>query len=129
MSREELLALAARVEQATGPCAELDAQIGRFAASEFLGYVPDEPQHGCQKFTASLDAAMSLVPEDLSWEVRRSGGGGGGQAIIWDYQRQPGCVGGRLGGGDIRVRSAATPALALVSASLRARAAEQGEGL
>ena len=74
--REELLALAARCEAATGPDRRLDAMIGAVVGVEpkernvyrrghFIGNNPvllriaqDYP-----KFTTSLDAALSLVPD------------------------------------------------------------------
>jgi len=60
MSRDDLIA---RLEAATELDRELDAEIGRFAVARFLGYVPDRPQHGCALYTASIDAALTLVPE------------------------------------------------------------------
>jgi hypothetical protein len=71
-----------------------------------------------KRFTASLDAATSLVPEGLSFEVRSSGIGDKGQALVWDPMTQP----GTSGHGQWRARNCATPELALTAAALRARA-------
>lgn len=122
--------LAKRVEALTGPCRETDAeiyqavnphvkpvagQIGRFfdpakttalAAARFVisngatGYVP--------RYTASLDAAMTLVPE--------------GAALSCSFYGVNNAVKltapGREG-----IGLALTPALALTAAALRARSA------
>lgn len=62
-------------------------------------------------YTASLDAAMTLVPEGYDWAVFRTNGGLTVHA--WCGSRE-----------DV---FAATPALALTAACLRARAAQGGE--
>lgn len=82
--KEELLKLAERCEQATGPDRELDALI--FAAlnptrlpaknipntfvdgERFVGTVYiTKHTRSVPRYTASLDAAMTLVPEGLDW--------------------------------------------------------------
>lgn len=95
--------LIARVEAADGPDRELDAEIGRIAAERFLGYIPPEPQRGCIRYTASLDAAMTLRPEGAVWKVEDHPVYGI-SAVVQDQQSY-----------------AATPALALTAAALRAR--------
>jgi hypothetical protein len=116
MSRkDELLALAERVEALTGPDRGVDAEVGRYFAAQFLGYAPWEPQTGCAKFTASLDAAMSLVPDGYWWNVGHVMGPQPDtqnmfwamchfRGAQWPYDRP----------------IAATPALALTAAALRA---------
>ena len=104
-NRETLLALADRAEKATGSSFELFAEAfeaihgGRAALgpiwSQFCSLLDAE---------AWLDAAMSLVPEgDLHLEIKRG--------KVWAFVGSP-----------IRAATAATPALALCAASLRARA-------
>lgn len=119
---KEMLELAARVEAASGPDRELDAEIGRYTAAEFLGYVPVEPQHGCAPFTASLDAAMMLVPEGWRW---MAGHREHPHARAYVENGAPAFVGAGSRRNPARQwyeTTAATPALALCAASLRARA-------
>lgn len=115
----ELLKLAARCEAATGPDRTLDAEIavlvdglGSVAtyspaylhavgnSFEDIGKYADIPA-----FTASIDAAMSLVPEGAWWWV----------------EAQPLGKAFHAGCADECVATAATPALALCIAALRAR--------
>jgi hypothetical protein len=104
-SRDEILALAERVEQAAGPDPMLDRAILRHAVREAVWDV-------APPYTASLDAAMMLVPEGrhvkLSFPVFEN------WAQVVDETRALGRA------------SPATPALALVAAALRAHA-DQGE--
>ncbi|MEH3121150.1 MAG: hypothetical protein PGN16_04085 [Sphingomonas phyllosphaerae] len=102
----EIVRLAKKVEQATGPDRELDQAIW------FALFGPDKDMHriiarGSFNYTASLDAAMTLVPDGL-W--KRINVDPYGRANI------------RLG--DACAVTAATPALALTAAALRARAAQ-----
>ena len=91
-----LITLAERCEQAARPDRELD-----FAIAAGVGW-PDSPnlhQHA-RRYTESLDAAVTLVPDGLGWMIM------GNAAKV-----------GRL------PSRGATPALALCAAALRARAA------
>ncbi len=144
-----LLELAARVEALTGPCRETDAEIAlavgyakRGAWFRAPDADPDIDVLGCGSwadapaFTASLDAAMTLVPEgwwvaginfnpidfrserDSEWHAEIAG------PITWAViehgtPEEPvyDCHGG----------NASTPALALTAAALRARAAMETE--
>lgn len=134
-----LMELAERVEKATGPDRELDPRIWcalrkvEFPEPPYEALVPDydeDPTGGvmvesitrnglllqCRRdqsprYTASLDAAMMLVPEGWSrgqWGVI----GKPDTARLWRDEH------------DIVV-SAATPALALTAASLKALAASE----
>ncbi len=132
---QQLIELAERCEAATGPDRNLDGAIDRlfnkrpkhgdYDASEnamwrvnngysgllerFDGFARDS--FCAQEFTASLDAAMTLVPE--GWDQRFENIDG---SINWKLQR-----------GSVVVSSnAATPALALTAAGLRARACDSG---
>jgi hypothetical protein len=111
-----LLALAERCEQAAGPDRELDAEIALAAGWERKWNDSDKP-HGWYwrrgdyswtaemegippNYTASLDAAVTLVPEGCGWMVM----GNAAKVGRWPSR-------------------GATPALALCAAALRARAA------
>lgn len=141
MTRAELLALAARVEAAEGADRELDAEISvavhggeivwktstgtmeayptrRYASTGHVGGIGAAP---VPAFTASLDAAASLVPEGHEWRVEtlnmRDGRGGAIVCRPGSAERFPG----------VTMHCAATPALALTAAALRAMAEEAGE--
>lgn len=124
-----LLTLAAQIEQATeGQQREmLEAAWHEIHRG---GYGPEGSWDTCRKcdqFKAMLaakayeSAAMMLVPEGLSYEVRRSGTGDKGQATIWN----PMCVPGDPS--EVRVVGCSAPALALAAACCRAMA-QMGEG-
>ena len=149
MNRSDLLALADRVEAADGPERELDRAVARFvgwhrveprftrnkhgawiAPGDFLGtYSGGSPildsLHGTDMhrevppFTASLDAAMTLVPEGWDWAAGSAQDGCGGHA----FMRRVGHLGRPI---DVDV-DAAAPALALTAACLRARASAEAE--
>ena len=68
--------LAERCEKATGPDRELDAMIHARDGLEGVGYWSDAPA-----FTASLDSALTLVPESddtraVFWRLGNDGEGG-----------------------------------------------------
>jgi len=123
-SEAELLALAERCEGASGPDNELSAAVWlhlpeqeghawKHGGDKFkhahqiagCGFIPD--------YTASLDAAISLVPEGLWAEGSLSSPG--------QLEVHGPCTFDPIGKG-----WAATPALALTAACLRARAATMG---
>lgn len=136
--RETLLALAERCEAAEGPSYELDCAIwdaiypgerdlrfgkltakgqpyhSRLGPADKDGYV--QP---LRAFTASIDAAVTLVPEGWGWAVTNIGGG--------DYEKRDFSVSSAAlcdkDGNRINA-DASTPALALCAASLRAMAGE-----
>ena len=114
----DLSDLIARIEAASGPDREINAEIGRYAPHlvAFLGGVPDDPQPGCLPYTASIDTALTLVPTDAFWRLGHDGDG----ADPSEFRAQ--LIVPKLGGIDARGQSiAATPALALCAAALRAR--------
>lgn len=104
-NRTTLLALASRVEAATGADRELDAQVARYSPHlvKFLGGVPDEPQHGCLHYTRSVDDVIMFL-DGRDWSMAADCEGA--TATVQDNGPHHG--------------HAATPALALTSASLRA---------
>ena len=118
--RATLLALEKRCEQAVGPDRKLDARIyiwitGGSAAD--ADYAATDPDVTCNppRYTASLDAAVTLVPDGHEW-LRKN-------EICMTVYREPDDLKEWARHIDAR---AATPALALCAAALRARA-EMGE--
>ena len=108
--RAKLLELAKRCEAASGQLRGLDYLIfcAQVPVGEKAYWAPDDPKY---HFTASIDAAMSLVPEG-DWALS--------VAATDCLATIP--AGASLG--DAVHGYAATPALALTAASLRARATE-----
>lgn len=118
-----LLALAARCEAATGTDRELDLEIAdygyRNGALFGVNYDPRlRMERNCWEPTASLDAALTLVPEQFRL----------GTLLEFDGEKRW-CAKlfnrGKPGG--LPACGAATPALAIAAASLRARSLS-GEG-
>jgi hypothetical protein len=126
----DLLALAERVEAASGPDRDLDTEIlwhvdrrrftcGYWNAASGLPReleVMPSPKGGlgwigaqcsAPAYTTSIDAAMTLVPEGYDWIIGHTNGGLTIHAEVGDRQQW----------------FANTPALALTAAALRARAA------
>jgi hypothetical protein len=146
---DALLALAQRCEAETGVDRELDAaiwwQVARrqFTARYWQGAlgVPRELAAmpsltgigglgvliGAPAYTASIDAALTLVPLDgpvfrWAWFVTNCGENDAPSACV---TAPPDCDNGRDDCADY-VADASTPALALCAAALRARAAQGG---
>lgn len=103
-----------RIESAKGPSRELDAEIAPLVGLRVVdeGHpigrcFYDKLGHGVPlpSFTASIDAALTLVPEGLAGIV----------SIDFGYARL------EREDGEHWSSDAATPALALVAAALRAR--------
>lgn len=103
MDKAELIALAERCEQADGPNFELEREIADAVWQAKWGKrrPKDIRPQAC---TASLDAAMTLVPEGATFSVTKRVTGEGCHADI-DLDH---------------FANAATPALALTAAALRA---------
>lgn len=109
---EALIAIAERCEKATGPDRALDYDIAHFVTSAHLA------NHGkAPAYTASLDAALTLVPDSLFPGVSQS-------VFHCDWHSW---MGDEDGDGPLTrgEANAATPALALCAAALRARATAQ----
>lgn len=128
MEMSILSALAQKCETADGPNIMLehevrvavfpehwDLQVQRFKREspiaprvnegDYLGYLPPAP------YSASLDAAETLVPEGWDWSAGTGGCGSGGHAYL--VRHAP--IGREI------EADGATPALALCAAALRAR--------
>lgn len=111
---DTLLALAERVEAAGAPDRNLDEEIAvailwrPSGVCEPAGTIPWwlTASFGIPDYTASLDAAMKLVPGGWHWTVTDYQGAAPARAILGD---------------DSIICTAATPALALTAACLRAR--------
>ena len=126
-----LTELADRVEALEGPCREADAVIwdalglvheshcrswcrmdGRTDVTRAMFLAAWSPE-----YTASLDAAMTLVPEGLNWQVGTQGNKG---EAAWSLVEALTYNPDTFNGISIYV-DAATPAIALCAAALRAR--------
>ena len=106
--------LAERVEASAGSDRELDREIKEALeiGKPWTRSTPEAAQVWALHYTSSIDAALTLVPE--GWCFRIEGGPAfGGLASVGD--------GHPLAGQTV---SAATPALALCAAALRAIASE-----
>jgi hypothetical protein len=111
--------LADRIEAAEGPSRELDAEITRMLYREAGCAVADDfAVEAVWEYTSSIDDALTLVPE--GWTTDRYHQGPSGQAHWWDLVR--------IRDGEHRYTKAsskaATAALALCAAAVRARATE-----
>ena len=124
----KLIELAERVEALAGPDREVDFAIARTLGWREVGnptcamglmgrwYHPDGKMTdhlGSPRYTASLDAAMTLVPEGNDALVRLFPNGKGG-AHVYPGMRAT-----------LPMISAVTPPLALTAAALRALAAQE----
>ena len=129
MTRDELIAA---LEKATGADRDLDANIGKVAGWLKTGWAanrwwaPDVAARARKakktpgsfgvlpldlpKFTASIDAALTLVPDDACWGVSRPR-----QPDMSGKQFWASIHGGHPGG------RGATPSIALCIAALKAR--------
>jgi hypothetical protein len=140
-NREALLALAARVEAASGPDRQLDFAIFRALRPEYAGpewqpfagglrHVNDSSDMRCMPdvdktpphYTAILDAALTLVPDGYKWALHSADDHSSPVAYCVPNM-------GRLPWPDwVNDVEASTPALALTAASLRALAeVDKGE--
>lgn len=109
--------LVERIEAATGPDRELDIAIARLVFNVAADMRP--LRDWVKAFTESIDAAITLVPEgmsfDLSGPTRRDVYGDDAGKFVASCGSVP-------RDGFIVLKMAATPALALCAAALRARA-------
>jgi hypothetical protein len=115
--RTTLLALAERCEQAAGPDRELDAEIfvsvtqGMFFKGHLVGLIGSGVMYEADTYTASLDAALTLVLDGWRWWINSSS-----FARCW-------LVANDEIADKAQSEKCATPALAICAAALRARAA------
>ena len=117
---EEIGDLLARLRAATNPDRWLDVEIARAVGAD-LGHAAGmhdallaQPYSPVRRYTASVDAALTLVPEGCDWSVDGFAGSGRGQAYLVTKDD------------DEIERQGATPALALCIAALEARRAGGG---
>lgn len=127
-----LLELAVRCEAATGPDRQTECDIftalnpewlphktdlGTFVNDKSLRDTPYLSRNTklAPRYTASLDAALTLVPVGVAWCLYSD------SSIEYGPEPEAGCM---LNGYGL---DAATPALALCAAALRARASQNGE--
>lgn len=118
MQKDELLALAERAEALSGPDREIDRAIAK-AIGKGRWFIAGSDRW---RYTASLDAAETLVPEGCGWlagwgQTRPDEPMGGARIT-----RNARFVGYCENYDEIAVGEAATPALALCAAALRALA-------
>ena len=108
-----------QLEAATEGSRNLDAAIaevavwhpGRAEELQEAGHAfYDTAKSMCACYTTSIDAALTLVPEDFSWRLQQTLGKPGGMAALVGPDDQV---------GDYHI--GATPALALCIAILKAR--------
>ena len=119
--KEELLKLAERVEALRGPDREVDEAIER-AIDNYTAFKyytlgdDDQSDYIPTRYTASLDAAMTLVPKGWAWSVldRRTTGYSKPNGQCWTKEDR-----------STLHEDAAAPALALCAAALRALAKEK----
>jgi hypothetical protein len=112
MTNPTITELATRVEEATGPDLDLDHAIG-----SALG---DHGNYSYRPYTCSLDAAMQLVPEGWRPVIDLASEEGAALVDLWALPvatPKP----------ERRHAKAATPALALTAACLRA-ISQKGDG-
>jgi hypothetical protein len=108
--------LAERVEALTGPDREVDCRVwaafngGGF--DTFVAVVPNFHDWRAPYYTASIDAAMTLVPEGREWAIGLEDGG------AFAHVHRPSEYAGMV--------EASTPALALTAAALRSLASQGG---
>ena len=126
---QALSALLAKLEAATGPSREYDAEIARAVGWHLrdgmygLEWIaPEGRMRGLPHFTESLDCAMTLVPEGCYWHVA-AGKTRDSEPLYGAMIQEAAFDGAELGAAENDVG----PALALVIASIRARLAGQKE--
>lgn len=124
--KEELLKLAKRVEALSGPDRDVDLDI---CIALDTGRSTDPRNPGPMRYTASLDAAMTLVPggENGRWNAGKFNADPNKCSAQVAIEDEIFIESGSLGRG-LKVRAsgtARTPALALCAAALRALAKDK----
>jgi hypothetical protein len=102
-----------RLEKATGPDREIDHEIDALVG-EAEDFPANEP-----RYTASIDAALTLVPEGLTVDMRRCDDGATAYATVRASDMTPDDPGDEL----FVEASMPTLAIALCIAALKARTA------
>lgn len=128
----DLRELVERLEAAEGPSRELDAEIARALGWKDVGIGPHAPQtvkwvrpDGSETFnrlpayTASIDAALTLVPEGWEWTVGNTYAEGRTFARVENFALK--------GEPNFNVDGQRPPALALTIAALKAREADDAD--
>ena len=122
--KQELIALAERVEKLEGPDAKVNADILRALGWTEHGFVAFTPSgHKAMvipDYLGSIDAAMLLVPEGWEWQADTLTMGAERDKHAWFRLHRPDY-------GEQFEAEAATPALALCAAALRAIASQEGK--
>lgn len=115
-----ILDLITILETETKPSRQLDAQI--YCALHRSAYADETPQQhyahalaNCPWYTSSIDAALQLMRKHYLWQLKQ---GIECTAIVWWIEHDWDDIGAPTG------RSTTHPALALVTATLIARAIE-----
>ena len=129
MTRQALLDLAVRCEQATGPDRELDAEIAKAVGAKHGPFekVSMETRSVtyydeiATAYSASIDAALTLVPEGCQYQLDSHYH----VARVWHYW-EPYCADDD--GSEHFDAEANTEALALCAAAIRAKAKEMNDG-
>lgn len=125
-----MLELAERCEKATGPDCELDKAIAEAFGWRFrrpgvkgmeIAFSRDGVARKTPRPTASIDAALTLVPEGCCVDMRRFDGGSEGFVQIRSTDATPDDADDEL---YVETEHCATLPLALCAAALRARAAD-----
>jgi hypothetical protein len=112
VTRDELNALADRVERATAPDRALDAEIAKAVSLPLIEDHATGALGGTPAYTGSLDAAATLAPEGWWFDLKGVN------------KRWPVVIYGRDTEEGGNAQQALTSAPALAAAALRARAAE-----
>lgn len=120
-----------RLEKATGPDRELDAIIMRAIYPELgdtmvtdtgwcVGGDHDAPSKS-RPYTASVDAALTLVPDGHSYELTKSAASNFSRAELWNWRRSPPASDH---GNEWKSEGNRPLAINIIIAALRARASE-----
>lgn len=136
----DIQATLTRLEKCTGPDRELDAEITRtlgFTVSrdperpaDTRNYFEPTPGHSweeCWRYTASLDAALTLVPEGWRWKCAERIAGDFVGTVIERQQMEPvehdvkPSEREARASSNVRYGIASTPPLALCIAALKSR--------
>lgn len=122
MSAAELRALAERCERAEGPDREIDREIGGTLRIAPLHKLRGRISASWPDYTASVDAALLLVPPPSEWNIYSPDLDAG--ETKFSCEIAPTVAAWKAGRGAVAAY-ALTPALALCAASLKALAEQE----